>query len=91
MFIYVSQPTEAGSVSSSVGRPSTCTRPDCNSHQHEMLTHVLTVHCCCYCQCAQDSRGNMHVRNEVAKFIEERDGVGPADPNVSAVCLQRQQ
>lgn len=33
----------------------------------------------------------MHVRNEVAKFIEERDGVGAAEPNVSAVCLQRQQ
>lgn len=31
----------------------------------------------------QDSRGNQHVRAEVAKFIEERDGVGPADPNVS--------
>jgi aspartate/methionine/tyrosine aminotransferase len=31
----------------------------------------------------QDSRGNPHVRKEVAKFIEDRDGVGPADPNVS--------
>ncbi|WIA19014.1 hypothetical protein OEZ85_003676 [Tetradesmus obliquus] len=29
----------------------------------------------------QDSRGNTHVRAEVAKFIEDRDGVGPADPN----------
>lgn len=32
----------------------------------------------------QDSRGNPHVRAEVAKFIEDRDGVGPSDPNVSA-------
>lgn len=31
----------------------------------------------------QDSRGNPHVRAEVAKFIEDRDGVGPSDPNVS--------
>eukprot|EP00775_Hariotina_reticulata_P006739 gene6739-6959_t len=29
----------------------------------------------------QDSRGNLHVRSEVAQFIEERDGVGPSDPN----------
>lgn len=28
----------------------------------------------------QDSRGNPHVRGEIAKFIEERDGVGPSDP-----------
>lgn len=31
----------------------------------------------------QDSRGNALVREEVAKFIEERDGAGPADANVS--------
>jgi hypothetical protein len=42
----------------------------------------------------QDSRGNPHVRAEVAKFIEDRDGVGPSDPNVSlhqisAACRQR--
>lgn len=30
----------------------------------------------------QDSRGNPHVRAEVAKFIEDRDGVGPSDPNM---------
>jgi glutamate--glyoxylate aminotransferase len=29
----------------------------------------------------QDSRGNPHVRREVAKFIEDRDGVGPANPD----------
>lgn len=34
----------------------------------------------------QDSRGNPHVRREVAKFIEDRDGVGPANPDVSGTC-----
>lgn len=42
--------------------------------------NLLCRHCACV---VQDSRGNTHVRAEVAKFIEDRDGVGPADPNVS--------
>lgn len=33
----------------------------------------------------QDSRGNPLVRQEVAKFIEERDGY-PANPDVSSLC-----
>jgi aspartate/methionine/tyrosine aminotransferase len=37
----------------------------------------------------QDSRGNMHVRAEVAQFIEQRDGVGPSDANVSSCRAAR--
>jgi hypothetical protein len=52
----------------------------CNPRPHSVpFTLTLTMLCCA----VQDSRGNPRVRADVAKFIEERDGVGPADTNVS--------